>query len=221
MTGGSFTSCVADVHVGVLGEDTLLDESQKPVLDVTLERAGELGVGQQTADSDASVVVLALVELPRSAVEVVNSSDSTVGPANRQLAALVLQPEHQLLGGGASRVTLSVRGHEVVADVALVGGRVGPGPLVGGGDRANVADTVLQVLGQTDEGITLGDVVGGLDVFDVPGAVPLDGLVTVGAGGGADVSSAGTAFNLARVVHHVVDDPGRSREDERIIGHAA
>lgn len=129
------STSVTNVNIGAVSENANLDERLQPVLDVAGESASELLVRQQTANGDASVVVLALVQLPAGAVQVADGSLSPSSPADRQLAASVLEPQHELLGVAGGGVTLGVGGHEIEANVALVGGGVGTGPVVGSRDR--------------------------------------------------------------------------------------
>jgi hypothetical protein len=150
---------ITNVNVGAILEYTNLDKCLQPLLNVTAECASELLVRQQAADSDTSILVLALVQLPACAVQVVDGSLGTSSPANGQLTTGVLEPQHQLLGLGGGRVTLGIRGHEIEADVTLVGGSVGTLPVVGRGDRLDSGQLSLKVLGQADEGVALGNVV--------------------------------------------------------------
>lgn len=64
-----------------------------------------------------------------------------------------------LLSSGRGGVTLGVAGHEVEADVTLESGGVGTSPVVGGWDRVDGRDLGLEVLGETNERVTLGHVV--------------------------------------------------------------
>lgn len=113
---------VSNVDVGRLGIDALLAHRQQPLLDVALEVTPVLVVGgsKKRGDGDAGVRVLALVQFPPVlAVQ----TDGSLGPgsiADGKLTTFVAEPEHEFLCVAGGRITLCVRGHEVVADVALV-----------------------------------------------------------------------------------------------------
>lgn len=132
-----FSTSVADIDICGFLEGAVVDEHFEPLLEITREGAIELSVGQHAVNSDAGIIILAFIQLPAGTKEVVESSDGTVGPTDRELASLVLEPKHKLLGAGRSGIALGVGSHEVIADVALEGSAVGASPVIGGGNRIN------------------------------------------------------------------------------------
>lgn len=83
---------IADIDKGRLFESTMLHKSLKPLLEIATETTFELFLRHHGVNSNTSVVVLALVELPRCAEEIVDGGLYSISPADGELAAFVLEP---------------------------------------------------------------------------------------------------------------------------------
>ena len=99
-----------------------------------------------------------------------------------------------------------------------VRGLVSPNPVVCRWDGFDGGQFRLQILRQADEGIALWDIAGAVDFSDIPSAVPSTlGLSIVVAGNKLLEARADTALCLLVVVHHIVDDPGSTVQDDRVV----
>lgn len=227
---------IANINIRARRKKTLVNKSKEPVLDITSKPAPILVVlvYYQASNGNPSVFVDALVHVPGFAVKL-DGSFHAVGIANRQLTAFVTEPKHQLLCRARSAIAFCVGGHEVEADVPLdmlafqqcdlrnrtltfVRSLVTSDPVVCRWDGVDGGNFRLQVLRQADERIALGDIAGAVDFSDVPSAVPSAlGFSIVVAGNKLLEARTDTALCLLVVVHHVIDDPRSTVEDDGVV----
>lgn len=150
---------VSNIYIGVFGENSLSCKCHQPLSQIPLKCSLKLGLGQQTANGNSCIIVLALVQIPARTIQIVNRSYASSCPSNWQLSTFILKPKHEFLRGGRGGISLNVIGHEVITDVSFEGGGVAAGPGVASGDRGDTCEFCLEILGQADEGVSFGDVV--------------------------------------------------------------